>query len=66
MLDKVESDFREINMEDASSDDIIEFMKLWATFSIDINSKDPNIISWVYKHKDWIEPKKKEGDIARP
>ncbi len=60
MLDKVESDFREINMEDASSDDIIEFMKLWATFSIDINSKDPNIIRWVYKHKDWIKPKKSD------
>lgn len=59
-MNAIEPDWREIDMDDASSDDIIEFMKLWATFSIDINSKDPNIISWVYKHKDWIKPKKSE------
>lgn len=59
-MDRVESEWREVNMEDASTDDVIEFMKLWATFSIDINSKDPNIIKWVYNHKDWIKPKKSD------
>ena len=57
-MDRIESDWREVDMEDASADDIMEFFKMNATFSVDINCKDPILQSWIFKHKDWIKPKK--------
>lgn len=54
----IESDWRELSKEEMTTDDIVEFMKLHCTFSIDINSKDPIMIDYIRKHKDWIKEKK--------
>ena len=51
-----ERNFKEVVLPpDAPDHDVIELLKLCATFSVDINCKDPNVINWIYKHKDWIK-----------
>ncbi|KKN76200.1 hypothetical protein LCGC14_0372260 [marine sediment metagenome] len=54
-MDIVEKDFKEVQWPtDVSDHEIIFFLKKLCTFSVDINTKDPELKDWIYKHKDWI------------
>lgn len=54
-MDKVGQNWKEVDLERMSDADIIEFMRLNCTFSIDVNSKDPITIQWLYDHKHLIK-----------
>jgi len=59
LIKPLDEDWREVDKEEMSNDDIIEFIKLHATFHININApkSDVNVRIWIEKHKDWILPK---------
>jgi len=52
----VSKDFKDIVLPpDATDHEVIEILKLCATFSVDINCKNPDIVDWIFKHKAWIK-----------
>ena len=42
-------------MEHATDEEIIEFLRMNCTFSIDVNTKHPLVKDWIYKHQDIIK-----------
>ena len=52
----IDSDFKEVEWPaDVKDSDVIEFLKLLCTFSVDINTKDPQTKDWIFRHKEWIK-----------
>lgn len=55
MIDKVEPKFKAIAFPDnITIKEFIEFWKSNFTISLDVNSEDPKMQEWIYKHKDWF------------
>jgi len=55
-MDKVDRNWKEVEVpDDAPDSEILEFVKLLCTFSVDVNTKDPKVKDWIYKHKEWIK-----------
>jgi len=56
-LNNLDEDWREVDMEDMSNDDILDLLRTF-TFNVNINCKDDNVAEWIHKHPDWILAKK--------
>ena len=55
-MDSIEHKYVEFSFpEDATPEDLLEFFKSIATFTIDVNSKDPKVQRWVHDHKHWFK-----------
>lgn len=51
-----ESKWKEVQWpENVSDKEIIEFLKIACTFSVDVNTNVPVMQKWIYEHKDWIK-----------
>ncbi len=59
-MNNVDEDWREVDKEDMSNDDIMEFLRIHCTFSVNINApkSDINTRMWIKKHSNWILDKK--------
>lgn len=57
-MKRLESDWRELAKEEMTNEDILDFLRLHSTLSIDINADDPEIQHYVKKHPNWIKEKK--------
>ena len=55
-MDKVDPKWNEVEFPDNCPDsEVIEFLRMLCTFSVDVNTKDPIVKDWIYRHKDWIK-----------
>ena len=55
-LDKVDPKWNEVIFPDNCPDsEVIDFLRMLCTFSVDINTKDPKVKDWIYHHRDWIK-----------
>jgi len=57
-MDLLEEEWREIDTEDMSIEDIMIFFKEVFTFNVNLNSKDHKTQNWIKNHSVWILPKK--------
>lgn len=54
-MDIIEKDWKYVDMEQASDETIIDFLRMNCSFSIDVNTKDPLVKDWIYKNKHLIK-----------
>jgi len=53
----MDEEWREVDTEDMSAEDIMLFMKQNFTFNINLHSKDAKTQEWIKNHRAWILPK---------
>ena len=56
-MNNLDEDWREVDMEDLTDSDIMEFFRTHCVFNININATDDKTIRWIKRHKDQILPK---------
>lgn len=55
-LNNLDPEWRQVDMDDLTDSDILEFFRLNCTFSININATDDKTVGWIKRHKDKILP----------
>ena len=54
-MDRVDDNWKEVDLEHSSDAAIVNFLRMNCTFSINVNAKDPRVVKWLYKNKHLIK-----------